>query len=383
MSAVKEQVEASTGASAEVAVERRDRLIDAGGFKQAANQQRHVRTSTWQKFKRNKLGYYSLLILATAFFLSLFAEFVCNDKPLIVSYQGEWRLPIFTEYSEIDYGGVLRTPAVYHDSFIQEQLSKPGNWALFPLNPWDYQAMNYWSVASHPYPPSASNWLGTDIIGRDVFARLLYAFRLSILFGLSLTVVGCAIGVFLGAIQGYFGGKVDLVIQRMIEVWGSLPELYLLIIFASFFEPSLLLLFFLLSLFGWMLLADYVRAEFLRNRQLEYVKAARAMGLSHAQIIWRHILPNSLVPVITFLPFRMSAAIMALTSLDFLGLGVKAPTPSLGDMLAQGKAYLYAWWISLPAFLVLVATLLLLTFIGEGFRDALDARRSRNDARIT
>ncbi len=337
--------------------------------------------STWQKFKRNRLSYYSLLILASAFVLSLFAELLSNDKPLVARYEGEWRFPVFHEYSEADFGGVLRTPAVYHDAFVKQQLAQPGNWAVFPWNEWDYKAMNYWTEKSHPFPPSASNWLGTDIIGRDVFARLLYAFRLSLLFALSLTAAGTLIGVFLGSIQGYFGGKVDLVIQRMIEVWGSLPELYLLIIFASFFEPSLALLFVLLSLFGWMLLADYVRAEFLRNRQLDYVKAARAMGLSHAQIIWRHILPNSLVPVITFLPFRMSAAIMALPSLDFLGLGVMAPTPSFGDMLSQGKAYLYAWWISVPAFLVLVSTLLLLTFIGEGFRDALDTRRNRGNVR--
>lgn len=378
MSLPQEKLEVlSAGAVAEVLVERRSETIDT---LEDLVHEPQVRATTWQKFKRNKLGYYSLLILAGAFLFSLLAEVVSNDKPLIVKYEGEWRFPIFQQYSEIDYGGVLPTPANYHDAFIQEQLSKPGNWAVFSLNKWDYKAMNYGSPVSHPQPPTASNWLGTDIIGRDVFARLLYAFRLSLVFAISLTAVGCAIGILLGCIQGYFGGTVDLIVQRMIEVWGSLPELYLLIIFASFFEPSLLLLFVLLSLFGWMVLADYVRAECLRNRQLEYVKAARAMGLSHAQIIWRHILPNSLVPVITFLPFRMSAAIMALTSLDFLGLGVKAPTPSFGDMLAQGKAYLYAWWISLPAFLVLVATLLLLTFIGEGLRDALDARRSRSGA---
>jgi len=332
--------------------------------------------SLWRKFKRNRLGYYSLIIFSVLFITSLFAEFVSNDKPLVVHYQGEWRFPVLTDYSEVDYGGVLRTPADYHNPFVREQLDQPGNFYLFPLNNWDYRAMNYQNAAPHPAPPSADNWLGTDIVGRDVAARLLYAFRLSVVFGLLLTVAGCVIGILLGAIQGYFGGKVDLVTQRLIEVWGALPELYLLIIFASLFEPSLLLLFVLLSLFGWMVLADYVRAEFLRNRQLEYVTAARAMGLSHTQIIWRHVLPNSLVPVITFLPFRMSAAIMALTSLDFLGLGVPAPTPSIGELLAQGKTYLYAWWISIPTFCVLVSTLLLLTFIGEGLRDALDSRRN-------
>jgi microcin C transport system permease protein len=335
----------------------------------------------WQKFKRHRTGYYSLIIFSLLFVTSLFAELVSNDKPLLVHYQNEWHFPIFSDYAETDYGGVLRTPANYHDPFVRQQLAQPGNFAIFPLNPWDYRAMNYWNSAPHPAPPSADNWLGTDIVGRDVAARLLYAFRLSVVFGLLLTVVGCAIGIVLGAIQGYFGGTVDLVTQRLIEIWGALPELYLLIIFASLFEPSLLLLFVLLSLFGWMLLADYVRAEFLRNRQLEYVTAARAMGLSNLQIIWRHVLPNSLVPVITFLPFRVSAAIMALTSLDFLGLGVPAPTPSLGELLAQGKTYLYAWWISIPTFCVLVLTLLLLTFIGDGLRDALDSRRHPGNGR--
>jgi len=338
--------------------------------------------SLWAKFKRNRLGYYSLLIFSTLFLVSLFAEFVSNDKPLVVRYQGEWRFPIFTEYSEADYGGELRSPANYHDPFVRNILSEPDNFALFTLNQWDYKVMNYQNSAPHPAPPSADNWLGTDIVGRDVLARLLYAFRLSVVFGLLLTLVGSVIGILLGAIQGYLGGKVDLITQRLIEIWGAPPELYLLIIFASLFAPSLLLLFVLLSLFGWMVLADYVRAEFLRNRQMEYVTAARAMGLSSWQIIWRHVLPNSLVPVITFLPFRMSAAIMALTSLDFLGLGVPAPTPSLGELLAQGKTYLYAWWISIPTFCVLVITLLLLTFIGEGLRDALDARRqSHQDER--
>jgi len=334
------------------------------------------KSTIWKKFKANKLGYYSFIIFVSLFITSLFAEFISNDKPLVVRYQNEWRFPVFSEYSEVDYGGILRTPADYHSPFIKSQLAQADNFAVFPLNQWDYRAMNYQNQSPHPAAPSADNLLGTDIIGRDIVARLLYAFRLSVLFGVLLTLVGSAIGIFLGAIQGYFGGKVDFVTQRLIEIWGALPELYLLIIFASLFEPSLLLLFVLLSLFGWMVLADYVRAEFLRNRQMEYVKAARAMGLSNLQIIWRHVLPNSLVPVITFLPFRMSAAIMALTSLDFLGLGVLAPTPSLGELLAQSKTYLYAWWISIPTFCVLVTTLLLLTFIGEGLRDALDARRN-------
>jgi microcin C transport system permease protein len=253
----------------------------------------------------------------------------------------------------------------------------PGNFAISALNPYYYDTLNYFSNTPHyPGRPSRENWLGTDIAGYDITARLLYSFRTSVSFALGLTLVGGVFGIFIGAVQGYFAGKVDLICQRLIEVWGSMPELYILMIFTTMFEPTLLLLFLLLSLFSWIHLSDYVRAEFLRNRQLEYVKAARAMGLSSAQIIWRHILPNSLTPVITFLPFRMTAAIMALASLDFLGLGVTAPAPSLGQLLLQGKQNLDAWWISLSAFGVLVLTLLLLTFMGEALREARNSRGS-------
>ena len=219
------------------------------------------------------------------------------------------------------------------------------------------------------------NFLGTDDRGRDVLARLLYGFRLSVLFGLALTAIGVVLGVLMGAIQGYFAGRTDLFLQRLIEIWSAMPELYLLLILASMFEPSIWVLLVILSLFGWMGLSDYVRAEFLRNRQLEYVQAARSLGLPARTIIWRHVLPNSLTSVVAFLPFRMSAAIVALTSLDFLGLGVSADSPSLGELLAQGKTNLDAWWISLPTFVVLVGTLLLLIFIGEALRDALDPRK--------
>jgi microcin C transport system permease protein len=228
----------------------------------------------------------------------------------------------------------------------------------------------------NPAPPSLENWLGTDDRGRDVLARLIYGFRLSILFGLALTIVGVSVGIITGSLMGFFGGKFDLVSQRLIEIWSAMPELYLLIIFASIFNPSISLLIILLAAFGWMGLSDYVRAEFFRNRALEYVRAARALGLTNVQIMWRHILPNSLTPVITFLPFRMSAAILSLTSLDFLGLGVPPGTPSLGELLSQGKGNLDAWWISLSTFVVLVATLLLLTFMGEALRDAFDSRKS-------
>jgi microcin C transport system permease protein len=220
--------------------------------------------------------------------------------------------------------------------------------------------------------------VGTDDRGRDGLARLLYGFRISVLFALALTLFGTVIGILTGALQGFFGGKTDLAMQRFIEVWSAMPELYLLIIFSAVFDPSITLLLILLGLFGWMGLSDYVRAEFLRNRQLDYVRAARALGLSDAQIMWRHVLPNSLTPVVTFLPFRMSAAILSLTSLDFLGLGVPPGTPSLGELLAQGKNNIDAWWISLSTFAVLVLTLMLLTFMGDALRDALDPRKARS-----
>ncbi len=329
----------------------------------------------WQRFKKNRLGYVSLWIFMVMFGISLCAEFVANDKPLLVRYQGQFYTPIFKDYPETMFGGDFPTPTDYHDPQIRKNISGPGNWAIFPPIQYSYETLNYFAKEPNPAPPSFDNWLGTDDRGRDVLARLIYGFRLSVLFGLALTVVGVGIGVLLGALMGYFGGRFDLVSQRLIEIWGSMPELYLLIIFASIFAPSIWLLIILLAMFGWMGLSDYVRVEFLRNRSLEYVRAARALGLSNRQIMWRHILPNSLTPVITFLPFRMSAAILSLTSLDFLGLGVPPDTPSLGELLSQGKANLDAWWISLSTFLVLVITLLLLTFMGEALRNAFDTRK--------
>ena len=332
------------------------------------------RTRAWRRFRRHKLGFWSLIIFVVWFGISLLAVVWCNDKPIAVRYQGHWYFPIVHTYAETTFGGDFPTPADYSDPFIKDRITANGNTALYPPNPHSYDTIGYFAASPNPAAPSRENWLGTDDRGRDVFARLVYGFQLSVLFALVLTVIGTAVGILAGAIQGYFGGRLDLTTQRLIEVWGALPELYLLIIFASVFEPSLLLLVVLLSLFGWMGLADYVRAEFYRNRAQDYVKAARAIGLSNAQIMWRHILPNSLTPVITFLPFRMSGAILALTSLDFLGLGVPPSTPSLGELLAQGKANLDAWWISLSTFLVLVVSLMLLTFIGDALRDALDTR---------
>ncbi len=334
------------------------------------NQQR------WRRFRQHRLGYVSLIIFSVLFVLSLFSEVISNDRPLIAYYQGTLYVPLLRDYPESTFGGDFPTPADYLDPFIRGQFSRPGNWAIYPLNTYRYDTLNYFARLPNPAPPSAQNWLGTDDRGRDVLARSLYGFRVSVLFGMALTIIGVLLGIAAGAVQGYFGGRIDLYMQRFSEIWGSLPELYLLLIFASIFTPSISLLLILLSLFGWLGLADYVRAEFLRNRQLDYVRAARALGLGNAQIMWRHILPNSLTPVITFLPFRMSAAITALTSLDFLGLGVPPSTPSLGELLAQGKDNLDAWWIGLAAFMVLFVTLLLLVFIGEALRDAFDTRKA-------
>lgn len=309
--------------------------------------------------------------------LSLGAELLSNDRPIVVHYQGQTYWPLWNDYPETTFGGDFDASTDYLDPFISERLAAPGNWALYTPNRYGAQSINYFAERPNPAPPTAANWLGTDDRGRDLLAQLIYGFRVSVLFALALTVTGVALGLFTGAIQGFFGGKTDLAFQRFIEIWGSMPELYLLIIFSALFAPSIALLLVLLSLFGWMGLSDYVRAEFLRNRQLDYVKAARALGVGNAQIIWRHILPNSLTPVVTFLPFRMSAAILALTSLDFLGLGVPPGTPSLGELLSQGKNNIDAWWISLSTFAVLVSSLLLLTFMGDALRDALDPRKAQ------
>ena len=330
----------------------------------------------WKKFKSHRRAYFSLVIFGFLFFFSLFAELISNDKPVIFSYDSKVFLPLIIEYPETEFGGDFQTPADYLDPFITELLEGESDWTIFPVNRYSFNTINYFSPYPNPAAPSSINLLGTDDRGRDVLARLIYGFRVSVLFGICLTIIGVVVGVFMGAIQGYFAGKTDLFIQRFIEVWGAIPELYLLIILASIFEPGLLILLVILSLFGWMGLSDYVRAEFLRNRNLEYVTAAKALGLGSRKIIIRHVLPNSLTPVIAFLPFRMSGAILALTSLDFLGLGVPSSTPSLGELLAQGKANLDAWWISLSTFVVLVSTLVLLVFIGEGLRDSLDTRKA-------
>jgi len=330
----------------------------------------------WLRFKRNRLGYWSLVIFVALVAVSLCAELVSNDRPLVVRYEGQLYFPMLKDYPETTFGGNFLTATDYLDPYIRKKLKEGSNWALFTLNPYGPNTLNYFAKEPNPSAPTRDNWLGTDDRGRDLAAQLLYGFRVSVLFALALTATGVLLGMVTGAIQGFFGGKTDLAFQRFIEIWGSMPELYLLIIFSAVLAPSIGLLLVLLSLFGWMGLSDYVRAEFLRNRQLDYVKAARALGVGNGQIIWRHILPNSLTPVVTFLPFRMSAAILALTSLDFLGLGVPPGTPSLGELLSQGKNNIDAWWISLSTFTVLVVTLLLLTFMGDALRDALDPRKA-------
>jgi microcin C transport system permease protein len=330
----------------------------------------------WLRFKRNRLGYWSLVLFAAMVVLSLGAEILSNDRPLVVRYQGQTYFPVLKDYPETTFGGDFPTPADYLDPYIRDKITGGGNWALYAPNPYGSNTLNYFASAPSPAAPSRENLLGTDERGRDLLAQLLYGFRISVLFALALTVVGTVMGIAAGAVQGYFAGKVDLAFQRFIEIWSAMPELYLLIIFSSIFAPSIGLLLILLSVFGWMSLADYVRAEFLRNRQMDYVRAARALGVGNGRIMWRHILPNSMTPVVTFLPFRMSAAILALTSLDFLGLGVPPGTPSLGELLSQGKANIDAWWISLATFFVLVMTLLLLTFMGDALRDALDPRKA-------
>lgn len=334
------------------------------------------RAGKWLRFKRNRRGYYSLVFFLLLFGASLFAELLSNDQPLLVKYEGQFYYPLLVTYPETVFDGDFSTATDYRDPFILDKLSEGDNFVVFPLNKHSFNTINQEILGAVPSPPTKENFLGTDDRGRDVLARIIYGFRVSVVFGIVLTIVGTVAGIAAGAVQGYFGGRTDLFFQRFIEIWGAMPELYLLIIFASIFEPSLVLLLGLLSLFSWMGLSDYVRAEFLRGRNLDYVKAARALGVGNARIMRRHIMPNGITPVITFLPFRISAAILALTSLDFLGLGVPPSTPSLGELLSQGKANIEAWWLSISAFSVLVGMLILLIFIGEALRETFDPRKN-------
>ena len=329
----------------------------------------------WRRFRAHRMGYCSLILLIVLFVMSLLAEVLSNDKPLVARYNGEWFFPVVKAYPETAFGGDFPTPADYLDPLIRENLAKPGNFALYPLNPYHYKTINYFAAGPSPSRPDGANLLGTDDKGQDLLARLLYGFRLSLFFALIVAGVCTVLGVLYGAVQGFFAGWVDLLMERAKEVWAATPVLYMLIIFAAIFAPSFWLLVALISLFQWLALSNYVRAEFLKNRTLDYVRAAKALGQSNVQIMWRHILPNSLTPVVTLIPFEMAGAIGALTSLDFLGLGVPPGTPSLGELLGQAKDNLDAWWIAVTTFGTLVVLLLLLILIGDALRDALDPRK--------
>jgi len=324
-------------------------------------------------FKSNKRGYYSAWIFLFLFIFTLFSEFIANDKPLLVSYKSEFYAPIFYEYSEVDFGGEFESEADYKDEYVQELILEDG-YIIWPLIRYSYDTIKTDSELSFPSAPDGANLLGTDDQGRDVFSRLMYGFRISVLFGLTLTIFSSIIGVIVGATQGYYGGKVDLLGQRFIEIWGGLPTLFLLLILVNYIQPTFWWLLGLLLLFSWTSLVGVVRAEFLRARNFEYVKAARALGQSDKNIIIKHILPNALISTMTFMPFILTGSITTLTSLDFLGFGLPAGSPSLGELLAQGKANLHAPWLGISAFMVLSVLLTLLIFVGEAFRDALDPR---------
>lgn len=333
-----------------------------------------INTRRFENFKANRRGYVSLWIFAALFVLSLFAEFIANDKPIVMSLHGKLYLPVWFTYTEAELGGVLETEAEYLDPFILEMIDDHG-WAIWPIIPYSYHTIDWELSPPYPHPPGGEHWLGTDSGSTDVAAKLLYAFRLSVIFGLTLTIVSSAIGVFIGALQGYFGGLVDLVGQRLVEVWGGLPVLFLLIILASMVEPNVFWLLGILTLFGWMALVGVVRAEFLRARNFEFVRAARSLGVGHATIMQRHVLPNAMVATLTYLPFILNASITTLTALDFLGFGLPLDAPSFGRLLSDAKANLHAPWIGISAFTTLAVLLILLIFIGEAVRDALDPRK--------
>ena len=327
-------------------------------------------------FAANRRAVISLVIFLGVFILSLFAEIWANDKPLVLAYKGDLYFPLFKTYSDADFGGDFPTLADYKDKLILENIEKDG-WAIWPPIRFSFNTVDYDLSSPTPAPPSARHWLGTDDEGRDILVRIVYGLRLSIVFAFLLTAISSVIGIFAGAIQGYFGGKLDIFMQRFMEIWESLPQLFVLIIIASIFTPTFWTLLLILILFSWVNLTGVVRAEFLRARNLEFVMAAKALGVSNARIMFRHILPNAVIATITFVPFILSEAIVALTALDFLGFGLPYEYPSLGDLVRQGKDNLQAPWIGLSIFVVLATLLTLLIFIGEGVRDAFDARKNK------
>jgi microcin C transport system permease protein len=326
-------------------------------------------------FRANRRGFWSLWLFLALFTASLFAEFIANDKPLLIRFEGQTYLPIFTAYPETTFGGEFQTETDYRDPYVRQLISARG-WMIWPLIPYSYRTINYDLPVPAPAPPSAENWLGTDDQGRDVVARLIYGFRISVLFGLALTLFSSVIGVAAGAIQGFFGGLTDLIFQRFIEIWSGMPTLYLLIILASVVTPNFWWLLGLLLLFSWMSLVPVVRAEFLRARNFDYIRAARALGAGNLTIMVKHMLPNAMVATLTFLPFILNGSITTLTALDFLGFGLPPGSASLGELLSQGKNNLQAPWLGLTAFMVLAIMLSLLIFVGEAVRDAFDPRKT-------
>ena len=330
----------------------------------------------WQQFKANRRGYWSLWIFTVLFSMSLGAEFIANDRPILMKHAGDYWFPALRDYTESDLGGELPIPAQYRDPYVIDLVEQTGGWMLMPPIPYRFDTQDLYIQSSSPAKPSAQHWLGTDDRGKDTLARVIYGFRLSVLFGLSLTALSSLIGVTVGALQGYFGGRVDLAGQRLVEIWAGLPILLMLIILASVVNPNVYWLLGILTLFSWMPLVGVVRAEFLRARNFEFVRAARALGVSDLVIMRRHVLPNAMVAALTFLPFILSGAVTMLTALDFLGFGLPADSPSLGELLAQGKNNLQAPWLGIAGFVTLGTMLTLLIFIGEGVRDAFDPRRS-------
>ncbi|MCG9579708.1 ABC transporter permease [Vibrio tubiashii] len=325
----------------------------------------------WLRFKANKRGFWSMWIFGLLFIVSLFAELIANDKPLLVEFDSQWYFPIATQYAETKFGGEFETEADYTDPYVIELIEEKG-YIVWPLIRFSYDTINFNIGGAVPSPPDNVNWLGTDDKGRDVLARVIYGFRISVLFGFVLTIVSSVIGVAVGATQGYYGGWLDLFGQRFIEVWSGMPTLFLLIILSSFVEPNFWWLLGIMVAFSWMSLVGIVRAEFLRCRNFDYVRAAQAMGVADKRIMLRHMLPNAMVASLTMMPFILSGSVTTLTSLDFLGFGLPAGSPSLGELLAQGKANLQAPWLGFSAFLVLSVMLTLLVFIGEAVRDAFD-----------
>ena len=334
----------------------------------------HIWQRRWRNFRNNRRAFVSLIIFSVVFLLSLFSELLANDKPLLIKYKGEFLFPFAVTYTDRFFNGDFDTEADYQDMFIRNEIADNG-WAIFTLIPYSYNTVDYALDKPTPTPPSWAHWLGTDDEGRDILARILYGIRLSLVFAFLLTVLSSIIGIIVGAVQGYFGGKTDLFMQRFLEIWDALPQLFILIIVASVFVPDFITLLLIMLLFSWSGLIPVVRAEFLRTRNFDFVKAAKALGVGNLKIMFKHILPNAIVATITYVPFLLADAIVALTALDFLGLGLSQDYPSLGDLVRQGKDNLQAPWIGITIFVVLSCLLTLLIFIGEGVRDAFNPRK--------